>query len=120
MTASMRVVFTPDGGQPIVGTLTQIPPQIWGGGNEPFPGYGLPGEPPGTWGGSGEPFPGWGLPGQPPGIWGPTDPFPEHPMVPPPGEKPPTNPPTQNCKWVYTAKGWFFVCGPTSKPQPPK
>lgn len=90
----------------IVGTLHVVdepsnPPGIWGG-NDPFPGYGLPGRPPGIWGGApipvptppifyppgiwgggNEPFPGYGLPGRPPGIWpGGT---PTHPIVIPPG-----------------------------------
>jgi hypothetical protein len=59
------------------------PPGIWGGSNEPFPGYWVPGapgapgyqpptgQPPGMWGGSNEPFPGWGLP---PEGWNPPEP----------------------------------------------
>lgn len=67
------------------------PPGIWGGSNEPFPGWGLPpagtkppsGSPPGTWGGSGQPFPNPPIPiypggtPNPPGTWGGSgEPFP--------------------------------------------
>lgn len=77
--------------QPFVALITPIappqpgqPPGIWGGSNEPFPGWGLPpagpgvppqGPPPGIWGGA--PIP-WPTPPiyYPPGIWGPNDPRP--------------------------------------------
>lgn len=83
---AMITPLTDAGGQP------PTPPGIWGGSNEPFPGYGLPeggkppGSPPGIWGGSNEPFPGYGLPGrQPGGIWGGGNaPFPTPPIVIPP------------------------------------
>lgn len=76
-------LIVPQTGPPPTG-----PTGIWGGSNEPFPGYGLPpfgpGRPPGMWGGSNEPFPGYGLPPfqpgmpvKPPGMWGGSnEPFP--------------------------------------------
>jgi hypothetical protein len=58
----------------------------------------------------------------------PDKPHPAHPIALPgdpwwPGNpiEPPTEPPTvpsQDCKWVYTEKGWFLVCGPTDRPRP--
>lgn len=116
MTAvSKRVMFTPDGGAPVVGTLVELPPTIWGP-TDPRPGWGLPGDQPGIW-----PNPPEGqapivshpivLPGDP--SW-----EPPVPIDPPPGTEPPDAPP-QNCKWVYTAAGWMLMCGPYDKPRPP-
>lgn len=102
----------------------QKPPGMWGGSNEPFPGYGLPGgqpkppgSPPGTWGGAGEPFPGYGLPPSY-GIW-PSPGHPAHPIVIPPpteGPQPPADgmakPPPPNGGWGYSTEyGWGYFPG---------
>jgi hypothetical protein len=115
------------------------PPGIWGG-NDPFPGYGLPpgygiwpspgypahplpGPPPGYWGGSSEPFPGYGLPGGgPPSVWGGT---PAHPIVipPPPPEAPSApegeKPPREGGGWGYSSDyGWgYFPAGGSPSPK---
>ena len=96
------------------GTGGESPPLgIWGGSNQPFPGYGpvapqpSPGWPPvvmppiyypptgGTppleiWGGSNQPFPGMGLPGPQPGPGRPTHPIYYPPVIWDPSR--PTNP----------------------------
>lgn len=124
MTAeSKRVMFVPDGGQPITGTLIELPPLgTWGGGNVPFPDNPIEGVP--------------GRPGYVPpdtGIWpNPPEgvaPIPGHPIVlpgdpswgPPPdiGPQPPDAP--KGCVWGYSSDGWVLVCGPYpgGKPKPP-
>lgn len=113
---SKRVIFIPDGGAPVAGTLVETGPLgIWGGGNEPFPTPPIVIPP----GGGGEP-PDLGIwPNPPEGI----APLPEHPIVipPPPDQVPPDQPKPPGCDWKYTEQGWILVCGPYEggKPRPP-
>lgn len=127
MTASKRVMFTPDGGEPVVGTLVELPTGgtgIWGPTDpRPTPPIYWPGFPGGGGGGGGggQPTHPIALPGDP--WWG-ADLKPEHPIViPPEGETPPTSPPDSNfdCRWVYEeGQGWVLYCkgGPYDKPRP--